>query len=155
MKSRKVCFVLKPEETILLLLSHSKKTDLRPLSLAPSALWMYLGQGEDACAGGHCQLLLQVQLVGPGLLEGQVRHKAVHGGVAHAQGLLHALLKGAAYRHHLEPRGTAGEEVRLNDKTAAHSPHTHTDTDSWVLQEIIQVNAFIVAKDVCSSQRSF
>lgn len=66
--------------------------------------WVYLSEGEDAGAGGHSQLLLQVLGVGPGLLQRQPGHEAVHWWVAHPQGLLHALLKGPAHRHHLNPK---------------------------------------------------
>lgn len=64
---------------------------------------MYLGQREDAGAGGHSQLLLKVLGVGPGLLERQPRHEAVYRQMTHPQGLLHALLERPTHGHHLQP----------------------------------------------------
>lgn len=71
---------------------------------------LYLGHGENASAGGNGELLAQVVLLGPGSLQGQVWHEAIHGGVAHPQCLLDALLESTTHCHDLREEERRSEE---------------------------------------------
>lgn len=95
----------------------------------------YLGYCIYPSTGWLRELLLQIYSGWPGFIHGQVWNKAICWGVAHPEGLLEALLKGAADSHDLQGRAHPHEGQWGKPGTEWHGGdnHSHKDrhTERW------------------------